>query len=111
MGGAACLGLQSHGNASLHFSGAQAASAHVDILGCAVHHRVDVLDVGLPHALRLDVGVADGVAVSRLLVANFTFIRHIFTLLNWSLFYSAKVILPLYERFGKGFLLIHLKPK
>ena len=38
-------------------AGAEAAGAHIYVLGRAVHHSLDALDVGLPGAVGAAVGV------------------------------------------------------
>ena len=40
-------------------AGAEAAGAHIDVLGRAVHHSLDALDVGLPGAVGAAVGMGN----------------------------------------------------
>ena len=50
--------------------GTQAASAHVDPLGAAIHEGTNPLDVRIPATLGANVGVTDAHAKRRLLAAN-----------------------------------------
>lgn len=40
-------------------AGTEAAGAHIDVLGGAVHHSLNALDVGLPFTIGPSVGVRD----------------------------------------------------
>ena len=44
-------------NSAGDLAGAEAAGAHIDVLGRAVHHSLDALDVGLPGTVGTAVGV------------------------------------------------------
>lgn len=53
--GPICFLMELHGAGDL--AGAEAAGAHIDVLGRAVHHSLDALDVGLPGTVGTAVGV------------------------------------------------------
>ena len=60
-------------NSAGDLAGAEAAGAHIDVLGRAVHHSLDALDVGLPCAVGASVGVRDLDAKGNTLVTELTF--------------------------------------
>ena len=74
--------LHSAGN----FAGAEAAGAHIDVLGSAVHHSLDALDVGLPRTVGAAMGMGYLDAEVYALAAELAF-GHITNLLaGWNSF-------------------------
>ena len=65
------LPMESHGAGDL--AGAEAAGAHIDVLGGAVHHSLDALDVGLPGAVGSAMGVGDLDTKAHALAAELAF--------------------------------------
>jgi hypothetical protein len=61
---------------ALHPARAQAARANIDATGRAVHDRADALNVGLPGALRLNIGMAHVISMSGFLITVMTGHRH-----------------------------------
>ena len=57
-------------------AGTDATSAHLHVLGLAVDHRADALDIRQPPPLRHVVGVGDIAPSHRALAADFTSLRH-----------------------------------
>jgi len=53
-----------------YFAGLQAGGAHVDLLGRAIGHGANRLNIGVPAAGGATVGVGDRVPKTRLLAAN-----------------------------------------
>ena len=51
---------------------AEAAGAHINVLRGTVDDGLDALHIGLPHAVRASVGMADLDAESDILIAEFT---------------------------------------
>lgn len=66
-----------HSNRTLDFARAQATRADIDALHLAVHNGAYALDIRIPAALRLQVGMADIHAAHWPLVANFTNMCHL----------------------------------
>ena len=65
------LPMESHGAGDL--AGTEAAGAHIDVFGSAVHHSPDALDVGLPGAVGPAVGVGNLDAEAHALAAELAF--------------------------------------
>ncbi len=60
----------------LDLSGPDAPGTHSDAFGLAVDDRPDALEVGIPAAIRLIVGVADVVSEDGALATDFTHSSH-----------------------------------
>lgn len=73
-----CMGLHSTGD----LAGTEAAGAHIDVLGGAVHHSLDALDVGLPGTVGAAVGVRNLDAEVHALTTKLTF-GHIYKPPRW----------------------------
>ena len=63
--------MESNGPGDL--AGAEAAGAHIDVLGSAVHHSLDALDVGLPGTIGAAVRVGHLDAEVHALAAKLAF--------------------------------------
>ena len=63
-------------------AGAEAAGAHIDVLGGAVYDRLDALDVGLPGTVGAAVGVGNLNAEGHALTTELTF-GHIYKPPRW----------------------------
>ena len=67
---------------ALHLTGTQATRADVDALDLAVDHSTDTLDIWLPLALSLQMGVADIIAAQLAFCTDFANTCHAIHLLN-----------------------------
>ena len=73
-----CMELHSTGD----LAGTEAAGAHIDVLGGAVHHSLNALDVGLPGTVGAAVGVRNLDAEVHALTTKLTF-GHIYKPPRW----------------------------
>lgn len=99
-----CFCLISDG--AFDFAGAQATGADIEALHLSVHYGANSLDVRLPAAFRLDMGMADIHTTHLPLVANLTNICHITHLLKTDDDFHTQYMSFYHRRcaFGKAFL-------
>lgn len=87
--------MQLLSDGALYLAGAQATSADVDALHLSVHYGADALNIRIPAAFCLQMGMADIHAAHDSLIADFTNMCHVTHLLTTAdgLSYTTHVIL------------------
>lgn len=75
-----CIFYPMKGLRAFDFAGTQATCTNILVLGCAVNHNFDLLQIRFPNSFAMFVGVRNGIAGDNAFFAYKAFLSHYFNL-------------------------------